>query len=510
MINLLKKLSRHVPEVTGVTILSLSLCRVFYFNFLSYKNLIGVIPDDAFYYIQMASHRANDGFWSFDGTNPATGFHLLYGYLLFFITLIFGAIKWKIFSITIGIFASIFMGLSAYFTSRAAQLSFDSKAALIAIIPYLAPITLMQSTSLMESWLVLLFSSLTIYLITTTSTVIKSNYIALFLVGLLGSLSRSDYGLLPGIIFCVVALSAGINSMITKRSFMLLAGAVTGVVIVLLHDFVATGHFTQASAQTKLYWSQIDGNSIAPAISMLVSIMFPFNFIKLGNKLIIIMTVIGIFYSVISAYNFNKIKLRPFQNFGIAAGCIITVIGYTLFYRYNSGGLQPWYSANFTAPVAITMASILFYAFKSKALPVALILLPIYLLYSLSELFIVPWPHQSGMMQAGLYIKHSNISTPIAAWNAGIISYFSEKNIINIDGLANDDILPYVKKDSLLDYLKMNNINYIADYSAMISNENIRIRGGYTNLDRHAIPVAVIDGKNPAWNNTQLTLYRIN
>ena len=94
------------PAAAGILVCILSLCRVFYFNFSSVKNLIGTIPDDAFYYIQMATHRAKDGFWSFDGTHPASGFHLLYGYLLYFITSIFGAIDWKILSLSIGIFSS--------------------------------------------------------------------------------------------------------------------------------------------------------------------------------------------------------------------------------------------------------------------------------------------------------------------------------------------------------------------------------------------------------------------
>src|SRR5262249_29204789 len=43
---------------------------------------IGVIPDDAFYYLVAARHFAQLGVWTFDGLAPASGFHLLYAYLL--------------------------------------------------------------------------------------------------------------------------------------------------------------------------------------------------------------------------------------------------------------------------------------------------------------------------------------------------------------------------------------------------------------------------------------------
>jgi len=66
----------------------------------------------------------------------------------------------------------------------------------------------------------------------------------------------------------------------------------------------------------------------------------------------------------------------------------------------------------------------------------------------------------------------------VGAWNAGIEGYFSGGDVINLDGLMNDSILPYVKRGDLRKYLAKRNIEYLVDFN------NVWIpvmsqRGGY-------------------------------
>ncbi|MEQ9643573.1 MAG: glycosyltransferase family 39 protein [Alphaproteobacteria bacterium] len=52
----------------------------------------------------------------------------------------------------------------------------------------------------------------------------------------------------------------------------------------------------------------------------------------------------------------------------------------------------------------------------------------------------------------------------IGAWNAGIIGYFSNHRVVNLDGLINGfDYLPYLRDDRIEDYIKDRGIGYIAD-----------------------------------------------
>ena len=79
-----------------------------------------------------------------------------------------------------------------------------------------------------------------------------------------------------------------------------------------------------------------------------------------------------------------------------------------------------------------------------------------------------------------LLLKNFKTNSNIGSWNAGIISFYSERPIINIDGLTNDEVLPFIKDDALFDYIKLKNIEYIADLTTMITNVNLQNRGGYT------------------------------
>src|SRR5258706_14962847 len=110
--------------IAGAAVGLCGMVRVLYFYYAPDAQLIGVVPDDAFYYMQMARHRAVDGFWTFDGTAPATGFHFLYGYLLVALNWLFGTMEWRQLFLLIGAGASILIGLAAGFVSRTAEVCF--------------------------------------------------------------------------------------------------------------------------------------------------------------------------------------------------------------------------------------------------------------------------------------------------------------------------------------------------------------------------------------------------
>jgi hypothetical protein len=182
-----------------------------------------------------------------------------------------------------------------------------------------------------------------------------------------------------------------------------------------------------------------------------------------------------------------------------------------LFYGYNSGALQIWYSANFAAPLAILIAATFHFLFGRRALIPVFPLFIVYLISGSKSIFSIPWPQQVGMMNAGLYIRALEGGEKFAAWNAGIVSYFSEKPLVNIDGLTNDEVLPYIKNNKLMDYLKVNNIDYIVDNKVMIDSKNLRIRGGYDDerVFRCLIPVRAIDGISSHMIGSAIILFKV-
>jgi len=56
----------------------------------------------------------------------------------------------------------------------------------------------------------------------------------------------------------------------------------------------------------------------------------------------------------------------------------------------------------------------------------------------------------------------------IGAWNAGQIGYFSQRTVVNLDGLANDgEYLEVLEHGSLADYLRRERITYLVDNDAI-------------------------------------------
>jgi hypothetical protein len=64
--------------------------------------------------------------------------------------------------------------------------------------------------------------------------------------------------------------------------------------------------------------------------------------------------------------------------------------------------------------------------------------------------------------------EHVPADARIGAWNAGQIGYFSQRTVVNLDGLANDGkYLEVLEHGSLADYLRRERITYLVDNNAL-------------------------------------------
>ena len=97
----------------------------------------------------------------------------------------------------------------------------------------------------------------------------------------------------------------------------------------------------------------------------------------------------------------------------------------------------------------------------------------------------------------------------IGAWNAGIVNYYQGSEVINLDGLVNNDIHPYIFTNTTPIYMQEKNIGYALDFDIMFT-EALAKRGGYNDPQflSELEPILVFDdGQYPMWKH--LTLYKI-
>ncbi len=110
-------------------------------------------------------------------------------------------------------------------------------------------------------------------------------------------------------------------------------------------------------------------------------------------------------------------------------------------------------------------------------------------LYSAYEIT-PPYPRQDAMKWAGEYLAQNKLDGNIGSWNAGIIGYYSGGHIINLDGLVNNSIYPFIKSNTVPEYWKQENIRYIVDFQNMF-NPPFPKQGGYDRPE-HLVTIRAI------------------
>jgi hypothetical protein len=91
----------------------------------------------------------------------------------------------------------------------------------------------------------------------------------------------------------------------------------------------------------------------------------------------------------------------------------------------------------------------------------------------------------------------------------GLVAFFANRAVTNLDGLVNDDILPYAKSGTLAKYVLRRDLAYVIDYGAMLG-RGAGERGGYSDgiLVSCLTPEEQIDTDKP-WEGSVLTLFKV-
>lgn len=152
---------------------------------------------------------------------------------------------------------------------------------------------------------------------------------------------------------------------------------------------------------------------------------------------------------------------------------VICLVSYFVFYysgKNTLAGFQAWYTACMIIPASVIVLS-LCYIFKPPSWLCAIIV-SLWIILNMSPKMEAKTKRiqasQIDAYNASQYFK--TIDGMGASWNSGVLGYFCNGRIINLDGLVNDEIFPYIKNKTALDYIKMRKIDYIIDGYDFIHN----------------------------------------
>ena len=497
-------------DIYFITILFFFICitRIYLASVAGEEFVITLVPDDAFYYLKIAENNINFGIWSFDRINSVSGYHILYAYFCKLI-LYFTNLNFLTLFILISLLSSIILTISLYLTIIFTKEKISKSYYLVSIIPYFYSIVIMQSTMMVESPFVIFFLILNLFIIFNKKINLNKKCL-LFFIGLFGSLARLDFGGSTLILFIFFYVSSFYNyNIYFKNSLLSLTGSCVGVLLSFLHNKIHSGQFLQGSSNIKYFWSALEGHSYAPILSLFKSIFY-FSY----TEKIVIFIHIFIFilffcyiYNLVIKKKINSTDILLFSSIGI-------ILFYIFFYSFNSSAIQPWYIVYFILPLGLIYNLLFEKLFNSVKIQKIIFLLVLFLLFIITRFqypFNEIWVHQRYSYEVAKKLNHLEISGPIGSWNAGLFSYFSNKKIINIDGLVNNNIQDYIKNNKLLLYLIENKIYYILDSEYMMTEKNLKKRGGYLdeNFKECFKKLKTFNSKKTKWKNVNISLYEM-
>jgi hypothetical protein len=455
-------------------------------------------PDDAYYYLVLARNFARLGQWTFDsGHSITSGFHPLLAYIL-------ADIYWLTNPgidqfVTYGLLLSIAITILAMLLAWRTGLRLETPYYFL----FLALITssrnfIFNSVSSVEWSLVLLIAILTVLqfwhsLADQPSPRPRTLAISLLALGFLGSLARSDFGLLP-MSLAVAALLIFLrenDKQPLKTASWVLAGAVAGILFLFAHNYAFTGEILQSSALMKAHWRQTldtQNQVVADMLLLLQDLMLPEGvnpvWFVLGCLTALVMSA-GLLGGV--ALVRRQRQLWTTREFALLTGMVLCFLGYLLFYTQNAD-IQPWYSANLIVPLFLILLNTAVFAERLLGphfirIVISLLALVI-ILANLTAIYPLGpdtsrWPHQANKLAAGKSLARLPLDGRVGSWNAGIVGYYEGGHIINLDGLVNNDVYEYAVSNTLPLYLERNNIVYVLDFGSLFEIEWFRRRGGF-------------------------------
>ncbi|MFH1473786.1 MAG: glycosyltransferase family 39 protein [Candidatus Aenigmatarchaeota archaeon] len=431
-----------------------------------------IVLDDSFYVISVARNIALGNGVTYNGADVTNGFQPLWGVILAPVFLMTDNLQLAV-NIILTI-ATILDTLTVFMLFKLSEKLFGKKIGLMSAALYgLNPFIMFQSLNGIEMVLYVFLVITTLFYYCNLDKKMKNkNLIVLGALIGLTLLSRLDG------IFLLMAILA---DMLWKSKKKLITGIKRGALVVIvaglvvspwfLWNYATFGSIVQSSAVAKYnmghgifpFLNTVAPESISDSLSMITenivrsagAVAHQFGVIDFNSNFITI--IISLFVSVTLLYSLSSFKrLNVF---------ILYALLLLSFYNIYFWGVQIRYLTPIM-PMIIMMASYGFYNLVKKIKKNDVLMAAIFVLFILLLVNngIRQWDKgyynwQSEMYEDALWIKgNTTPSTIVGSFNSGIYIYFSERKVVNIDGVVNFKAIEALENKNVVSYMKSENV----------------------------------------------------
>ncbi|MCH8877292.1 MAG: glycosyltransferase family 39 protein [Chloroflexi bacterium] len=492
--------------------------------FLAPRNLVRYVADDAFYYFQISKNIATGGGVTFDGLNKTNGFHPIYVVLLVVLFRWFpnsrhGPIR----------AALVFLGLlnvaTAWFVYAFVLALAGPWAALFASAVWLFnPAVIYTSLQGTEASIWVFLGALSAYLwFWMRLTGNEGAWTVIFLLGMLTGLAflaRSEAILLFGAIGLDLFLVSQAGSIVLSvaRVALYSIGALLVVSPWLAWNSKNFGKLTQTSGDIIAYHRH--------HVALLGTTgLFRFvNFVRLGmgntvyafNRFLDFVLGDRIITALFSGIVIGVLLAGPglaLSSFSLRdiAFLVVFITLVILFYGGWLWNFQDWYFlfACFAGTIFVGIGGRVLLetplSSETSALTVfAILLVLVFAAIDIRTGVRGRLKHQPVMYEAARWLyDNTDKDVRIGSFNSGIIGYYSDRTVVNLDGVINNEAAFAIRRGQLLEYIRETNIKYVVDFEIGVKRYGSFMGG---DLDRHLNPVKKFEG---TWHGTQLTVYKV-
>jgi hypothetical protein len=444
------------------------------------------VPDDAFYYMQLGSEFQRSGRWSFDrGRSLTSGFHPLFGYVSALVERCLversdAALDTRLTLHALLATAATLAGLAVLALTAhrvfprglLVALLFVGCAGGMFLLPFQA----------MEWPYAVLGGALLVRAIAAR----HPGWIAVAIV--FGCTCRTDF-VVAGACLALAILSTDprLRDLPTRRRLVAaVAGSILGALVTAVHAWTASGHLVQSSARMKAHWGAVVGYQplygLEPA-SYAFSPAFLFTRVLDFGPVTLVPLAIGL---GVLAWSARKAVARR----GPAAVVLfrwaaLTAMAYPVVYGTIGTAAQCWYSAHFVAALFVLVAAVVD-ASSDRVRSIAIATGVLLAAVNAWDAMRPPWNAPDAIALARSLGENGTIRVA-AAWNAGTRNFLGGEKLVNIDGLVNDDVYPYVVRDRLHCYLVHEHIPFVVDDAAWLTPLRARYLGFANGKLRHAL-----------------------
>lgn len=433
-----------------------------YLIFSDLDVLITNIPDDAFYYLRTAQYMANGFGSTFDGKNVTNGYHVLWMLLLLPLA------KWIPNPINL-LISSLLLSTVLFAISTILLTLLISKvcknhfAILLGLLLYsFNPQIIQGNINGIETSLVnLIFIEMILHLVTHTEMSYFQYGLLGFLQGML-MLARSD-------MFVYIAI-VGLYTLWQNPGIKKLVINGLAFVFVIspwfIWSYINFGEVIQVSGsalpfiiktQIVMNGQNVFTSGLQDFINLLIYRLGSY----LGFQLL--------FGLMIILFLIRTIRTQRDKFTGLLLGLLFG--GLILIYIHTAVRFYPrnWYF-NQLIIISILAFVISVNNYRKEIQALIFVCFAIYLpMMSQVSFSKGIYPHQIQMLKAGLWLgENTPIDATIVSFNSGIISFFSQRSVVNLDGVINNSAFDAIKEKALFRYIEDQNAQYYVDYDPLM------------------------------------------